>query len=71
MHRYISARTQHQSRLLCFWVGEEGWGSDAKGQRGMVLGNFKLILNHTKIETQTVTFWEKDEREGKMKGKER
>ena len=50
-----------------------GWGrrDGVVMQRGIGLGNFKLILNHTKIETQTVTFWEKDEREGKMKGKER
>ena len=36
-------------------------------RRGMGLGNFKFILNHTKIEIQTVTFWEKDEREGEIK----
>ena len=59
MHRYISARTQHQPRLLCLWVGE---GTGVVMQRGMGLGNFKFILKHTKIEREIVTFG--DRREG-------
>ena len=59
VHRHISARTQHQPRLLCLWVGE---GKGVVLQRGMGLSNFKFILKHTKIEREIVTFG--DRREG-------
>ena len=59
MHRHISARTQHQPRLLCLWVGE----GNAKGNG---IRQLQVHIEAYKNRETDSHFLEKEEREGEI-----